>query len=218
MKKGKKIKKIKNVLDNIMFLLIILIIISTLYSLKKQEKYGPKQTKAQGNTTISKDNYKADITYLAKYEISGKVVEVHDYTGDSIGDLISPRDVGICWGFLAEDKYQIKTVTGKARHLNYTITNRDIGYYINKILGRVNSHISNNHLVPSDKNTSKLINKIQVNDFITLEGYLVNVYAEAPSGKTISWESSLSRNDVGDGACELLYVTNVTWLNKDEIY
>ena len=44
------------------------------------------------------------------------------------------------------------------------------------------------------------------------------MYMLAPSGKTISWESSLSRNDVGDGACELLYVTNVTWLNKDEIY
>lgn len=207
-------KKIKKFLSNFIFFIIILIMILVLFSFKKQEQYKPKQTRAQGNDTITIDNYNVDVTYLAKYEITGQVINVRDYTGDSIDDLISPRDVGLCWGFLAEGNYKVEGIPGKSRQLNYKIYNKDIWLYINTILGRVNSHFSNNHLIPSDKNTNKLINKIQENDFITIEGYLVNIYAESSSGKTYQWESSLSRNDVGDGACELLYVTNVIWLDK----
>ena len=207
-------KKIKIFMFNFMLFIIISIIVLALFSFKKQEKYKPKQTRTQGNDVILIDNYNVDVTYLAKYEITGQVINVHDYTGNSIEDLISPRDVGLCWGFLAEGNYKVDVISAKSRQLNYKIYNKDFWLYINTALGRVNSHISNNHLIPSDKNVNKLINKIQTNDFITIEGYLVNIYAESLRGKTYQWESSLSRNDVGDGACELLYVTNVIWLDK----
>ena len=42
-----------------------------------------------------------------------------------------------------------------------------------------------------------------------MEGYLVYIEAATPKGKTFTWNSSLSREDSGDGACEIFYVTKL---------
>jgi hypothetical protein len=38
-----------------------------------------------------------------------------------------------------------------------------------------------------------------------MEGYLVDVYANV-KGNTYNWNTSLSRDDRGDGSCEILYL------------
>jgi hypothetical protein len=38
-----------------------------------------------------------------------------------------------------------------------------------------------------------------------MEGYLVNINGMVGNG-TVRWNSSLTRNDTGDGACEVFYV------------
>jgi hypothetical protein len=45
---------------------------------------------------------------------------------------------------------------------------------------------------------------IRVNDWVTLEGQLVQVVFQEGT-----WTSSLTRSDSGDGACEILYVTRI---------
>jgi hypothetical protein len=46
---------------------------------------------------------------------------------------------------------------------------------------------------------------VGVNDLVELEGYLVYV-----KGDNFTWNSSLTRNDTGDGACEVLYVEKIS--------
>ena len=70
---------------------------------------------------------------------------------------------------------------------------------------------SNSHLIPSNDKIKKQIKKIKKNDYIQIEGYLVHVDADTKKGYFF-WDSSTTREDSGDGACEVIYVTDVKWL------
>ena len=71
--------------------------------------------------------------------------------------------------------------------------------------------ISNNHMIHSDEHVLKCLRNVKEGDHIKIEGYLVNVYYTGKNS-TGTWPTSLSRTDHGDGACEVIYVTNITWL------
>jgi len=47
---------------------------------------------------------------------------------------------------------------------------------------------------------------VRRHDLVTLEGYLV----EITTAEGFHWRSSLSRDDTGGGACEVMWVTSVT--------
>jgi hypothetical protein len=55
-----------------------------------------------------------------------------------------------------------------------------------------------------------LIQGLRVGQIVTLDGYLVN--ATGPEGRT--WNSSLTRDDTGNGACELIYVEKAGAVNE----
>ena len=49
----------------------------------------PIQSEASGGFDLKKGSWDVDITYVAKYEVSGKVVNIHDYQeGDQIQGII----------------------------------------------------------------------------------------------------------------------------------
>lgn len=72
---------------------------------------------------------------------------------------------------------------------------------------------SNNHIICSNENVEKQISSVKEGDFISLTGYLVNVVCDSGDGYIYEMKTSTSRNDSGDGACEVLYVTDVSWMN-----
>lgn len=173
----------------------------------------PTQYATLGGTTLEINGGKADITYIAEYSLSGRVVDVENYYGSNIRNQLSPKDIGIAWGFLATDENQEKirwTSTGN-RFLSWFIPD---GEWYREIGGEsaVIAHHSNNHLIPFDSNVEKLIKKIKKDDYVKVEGYLVNINWKKDDGTYFYWNTSTSRNDDGDGACEVIYVTNVTWL------
>jgi hypothetical protein len=67
------------------------------------------------------------------------------------------------------------------------------------------SHSANIHAIPSSPEIKKQLGALRSGDIAELDGYLVEVQT-ADGGK---WTSSLSRTDVGGGACELLWVRTV---------
>ena len=68
-------------------------------------------------------------------------------------------------------------------------------------MDRIMSSLSNNHIIPANKEILKTLHAIRVGDIIDLRGYLAGV---EQNGEWI-WFSSLSRTDTGDGACEIVY-------------
>ncbi len=61
------------------------------------------------------------------------------------------------------------------------------------------------HMIPADPGVKRQLERIHTGQVIRLEGFLVD--ASRPGG----WhrKTSMTRNDTGTGACELIYVESV---------
>jgi hypothetical protein len=185
----------------------------------------PKQEnlKEVEEIVINPAGYPVIVHKIAKYEVSGRAVAIYNYRGfiawmgtlfqgNSGYNDIAVKDVALTYGKLARDENHEKMeyVMGGFRHILFKI----IDLRILKEFGtqeNVYMHVTNNHLVPSNKDVEKLLKKIEKDDYVQIKGYLINAYWK--KGKLIySLESSTSRGDVGNGACEIILVESVKWI------
>lgn len=173
----------------------------------------PQQYNASGGVALEINGGTADITYVAEYVLSGRVVDVQLYGGSSVADKLSPKDIGVAWGFLASDesKEKVKWSSTGNRFLYWNIPDGS-WYQMNGGKKAITSHHSNNHLIPSNDEVAKLVKKIKEDDYVQVTGYLIKLYWTNDEGKYYRWNTSTSRTDTGDGACEIIYVTDVKWL------
>ena len=58
------------------------------------------------------------------------------------------------------------------------------------------------HMIPSSREMARRLEAVKPGDLVRLRGYLVR--AEAQDGWR--WQSSLTREDTGAGACELIFL------------
>ncbi len=65
-------------------------------------------------------------------------------------------------------------------------------------------------MIAANDEVRKVIGNLRVGQIVTMNGYLVN--ATGPEGRT--WNSSLTRQDTGNGACELFYVESARAVNS----
>lgn len=71
---------------------------------------------------------------------------------------------------------------------------------------QVMQNLANHHLVPHDAEVEDEIRAIRAGDRVVLDGLLVDLSAPGqPPMRT-----SLTRDDIGNGACEVMYVTRVS--------
>jgi hypothetical protein len=65
---------------------------------------------------------------------------------------------------------------------------------------------SNMHLIAADKQVERDMRRVRPGAVVRMRGYLV----EARGKDGFIWRSSLSRDDTGNGACELMWVESFT--------
>jgi len=150
---------------------------------------------------ISGKNYYFTIKAIASYRISGVVKSKKKYT-DGWQSLLSPIDVALVWGKLAESEMD-KFISYRQSNRWYFYTYKE-GTPVSKEY--IISHSSNNHLIPSSNYIRKAFKLIKEGKSIFIEGYLVNIIGNY-KGNNYWWNSSLTRTDSGNGSCELIYVT-----------
>ena len=117
---------------------------------------------------------------------------------------MSVYDFALAWGDL--NKKEID------QHIKYSQSGRWYRYrfpYDSPVSGQyIANHSANVHLIHKNEEILKKLKRSRKNHYVRLEGYLVSVnFQNAP------WRSSLSRTDTGNGACEIMYVTNVKIIN-----
>jgi len=64
---------------------------------------------------------------------------------------------------------------------------------------------ANMHMIPADNAVRRELDRVRTGEVIHLEGFLVD--ASRPDGW--HWRTSMTREDTGNGACELVYVESV---------
>jgi hypothetical protein len=146
------------------------------------------------------ENFQFEIEPVAAYTISCVVISKRYHT-NTLEDKLSPVDLCVVWGALSEPEnlehiYSLQA--GRWCSFRYTSELTVDQSYIE-------NHIANMHLIPANENVNKAVKSIKEGQKIYMEGYLVKVFKY---GQCI-WVSSLSREDSGEGACEVFYVTKV---------
>ena len=172
----------------------------------------PEQKTTSGSRYMGASDAIVNLQHLAEYKIQGRVVDVQDYIPYSIESFLSPVDFGIAWGELARDenieKLEFNSIGN--RFLKYNTADRewlaDFGGW-----DGVGRYIANNHIIPANKEIKKLIDAVRIDDYVEITGYLVRVTCKNPNFR---WSSSLSRADDGAGACEVLLVEDIKWLEE----
>ncbi|SPL69748.1 hypothetical protein [Acinetobacter stercoris] len=72
--------------------------------------------------------------------------------------------------------------------------------------------VSNMHIIPANPQIAKEIKKVQRGDLVRIKGDLVEV-----KDKNLVWKSALNWDGYGDGACKLIRVDSIQWVEKQNI-
>lgn len=192
----------------IQMVVILIIIFKILPSLDDKEILlisEPLQTKLNNNAdreiSYEGKHQKVNIEKLASYKISAVVKGKRYYFFDPSSE-VSPMDLVLAWGKLDSEEWD--------KHIRYSQSSRwyfyryDCDSNIDGDYVRKNS--ANVHIIPKDSAVLKKLLQIHKEDYVTLKGYLVSVHFSENK-----WTSSLSRNDTGNGACEIMYVEDITF-------
>ncbi len=138
---------------------------------------------------------------LAGYIIEGRVLHTKRYLSDAVHNL-APYDVGLGWGRMSDTKI--------LRQLTLSQSNRFLfwGWENQSPLPayEIETHVSNNHLIAANSNIAHQIAWLREGELIRLEGSLIVTIAKDGH----KWTSSLGRNDTGNGACEIMWVSKIT--------
>ncbi len=158
-------------------------------------------------TTIIK-GYTYTLTPKATYDISGLVVSQH--SGDALlnmyhkADPGNIKDVCVVWG---ED-----ITNGSYRKVSFSSEEFTCYYGWSGVVSPPFNpeKVSNNHLIPANNDIDAQIRAIHIGDQIRMKGLLVD-YKVTKGGQDIfTRRTSLTRKDTGNGACEILYVTDLS--------
>lgn len=137
---------------------------------------------------------------LAEYAVTARVLSIERYHSGRESSL-SPVDFALGWGRMSDPAVVSRlsiSQSGRWYHWRYSgeppIPHREI---------EVSS--ANVHLVPASKEVARALARAQTGSIVSLRGYLI----EAQGSDGWSWRSSLSRDDTGNGACEIMFVQAV---------
>ena len=135
---------------------------------------------------------------LAGFSLQARVLSRENYRFDA-GAEFSPLDLALGWGPMAEPGMAEKlNVSQSTRWYRYSWSGDGPPIPLNEII----SHSANMHMVPATNAVADALKQVSANDVVELNGWLIRI--EKNDGWR--WQSSLSRDDSGDGGCELVYV------------
>ncbi len=153
---------------------------------------------AAGGSVFAHDDF--ILTRRATFEIRARVLGTERYRLGREADL-SPLDLALGWGPMSDsavlDQLSISQ-SGRWYHLRWPSA---APLAEQAIMG----HSGNMHMVPATSYEAGILKKLRPGQVVSIKGYLVDVDTE----DGWYWRTSLSRDDVGGGACEIVYVESV---------
>ncbi len=137
---------------------------------------------------------------LAEFQLRARILSREDYRFDNEAKL-SPLDLALGWGRMADPVvYQQLAISQSGRWYHYRWQGQP-PIPSDEII----SSSANMHMVPENAAVEQQLAKLKAGQIIKLQGYLI----EARNAQGWRWRSSLSRNDTGAGACEVVWVRAV---------
>jgi hypothetical protein len=144
---------------------------------------------------FEKDGFR--VVAVASFALEARVLRTKSYCCGG-ADRLAPVDVAFGWGRMSDETVLARidiSQSGRFYFWRYEgappIPHREI-----------ETSSANMHLIPATPAVAKRLDRLRAGNVVTLAGYLVEV--SGPDG--FAWRSSLTRDDIGNGACELVWV------------
>ena len=156
---------------------------------EQQDVDPPRGFEAHGHTFVVR----------ARYDLTVRLLRKERYRADPTAD-IAPYDLAVGWGPMSDariiDQLDI-TQMGRFFYwrmrdpVTFPLQPRDLIVSAGQI-----------HAIPATPAVETQLGKLRPGQVITLHGYLVDV--QMPGGGV--WATSLTREDTGAGACEIMWI------------
>lgn len=145
------------------------------------------------------------VTPLADFALSARVLSRKDYRFGKESQ-VSPTDLVLGWGALSDPKVIEKiSIRQSGRWYFWQVDQFPVSRRV------IETHSANMHLIPANKEVANTLKTLKLGSLISLRGYLVQL--DADDGWR--WRSSLTREDTGANACELIYVQHLQLLSDE---
>jgi hypothetical protein len=155
----------------------------------------PKQTMLTPRETITFKN--AQLEKVARFEFTGRVLHTQEYWPLlDYGANFAPIDIGVGWGRMSDQQVVEK--------FSFSQTNRFLLWEASSYpipIPEVIRSATNMHMIPANSQIERDMKSVRPGELIRVSGYLV--YLQAGNYR---WNSSLRRDDSGNGACEVVFV------------
>jgi hypothetical protein len=143
--------------------------------------------------------YGYNITPLEKFEFTARVLGAEHYSIDRESQL-APVDLALGWGPMAKESIIDK--------VSITQSNRFYYWHVDEFpipRREIETNSANMHMIPANAEVERTLRSLHSGQSITFSGYLI----EARAADGWRWRSSLTRDDTGAGACELVWVEHI---------
>lgn len=158
----------------------------------------PRQVNLDNGASLRRGDI--TLTTRAYIDITARVLSREDYSWDA-GAKLAPGDLALGWGRMSD--------SAVLAHIDVSQSGRFF-YWRAKTLPIPHHEIeissTNVHVIPADASVRRELGRVRKGEIVHIEGFLVD--ASRPGGW--QWKTSLTRNDTGAGACELIYVENIS--------
>ena len=147
---------------------------------------------------FTKNGYR--VAALATFDMQARVLHTKGYCCGGL-DGLAPLDAVFGWGRMSDQQV--------LAHLDISQSGR---FYYWHYAGEppiprreIETSSANMHLIPATPAIERRLKHLRPGNIVSLKGYLVEISGEGG----FRWRSSLTREDTGGGACELIWVEEV---------
>ncbi|MET1077940.1 MAG: hypothetical protein ABWY06_07955 [Pseudomonas sp.] len=140
------------------------------------------------------------LTALEPFALEGRVLGREDYRFDP-GARLSPTDLVMGWGPMADPQV--------LQHLRISQSNRWYFWRAESLpipRREIETHSANMHFIPANAAAAAALANTRSGQRIRFSGQLVSVQGD----DGFTWVSSRTRDDTGNGACELIWLEQLT--------
>lgn len=165
-------------------------------------EYAPIQKEVKQKETIEFNGFQ--VSPLAEFQIKAKVLAREDYVLGRESEL-SPTDLVLGWGEMSDEEVvQQIDISQSGRWYYWRVDNFPIPRR------KIETQSANMHMIPANADVEDRLASVKQGEIIEIDGHLVRV-DDVSSGW--QWQSSLSREDTGNGACEIVFVNSFKVVN-----
>ncbi|HUQ12355.1 MAG TPA: hypothetical protein VM146_18740 [Steroidobacteraceae bacterium] len=151
----------------------------------------PSQHEIESGERIDRDGF--HLVPRADFSATVRVLHREDYSRGPLANLV-PTDFAVGWGPMSDTRVlaDIEISQGNRfyywRTQNWPIERHDI-----------ETHSANWHVIPENDSVRAVLRRLKAGSLVELRGRLVDI-----EGKEGGMRTSLTRDDTGAGACEIL--------------